>query len=119
MPAGRRPGGGPWDRDVHWAFAAADRRKGPRRLVPPYRYRSVLVTEAAPRLPFGRSVHASGYLTHLVAAVYLAWRHGRVVAMHARWRCGSGTLHFRLLDEPDSTVCPACTIERLPRPVAA
>ncbi len=78
----------------------------------------MLVTEAAPRVPFGRSVHASAYLTHLVGAVYLAWRRGRVVAMHARWRCGAGTLHFRLLEEPDSTVCPACTIERLPRPVA-
>ncbi len=74
------------------------------------------MTEAVPRLPYGRSTHRTGYLTHLVGSVYVAWRQGVFQAMYVRWRCGGYTLRFRLTAEPDSTVCPACTIDRLPRP---
>lgn len=107
---------GTWNREVWWALNAADRRKGPRRLMPPYRWGTLYVTEAAPRRPYGRSTHASAYLTHLVVAVYIAWRRGKPVGVLARWRCGAGTPHFRLVDEPDSVVCPACMLERVGRP---
>lgn len=105
---------GTWNREVWWAINAASRRNG-RRLVPPYRYGSLWVTGATPRHPYGRSTHASAFLTHLVVAVFMAWRSGRLVGWMARWRCGASTAHFRLVDEPDSVVCPACMIERIGR----
>jgi hypothetical protein len=116
VTAASRPPGAPgtWDRDIHWAFNVADRRRGPRRFVPPYRWGGILVTEAAAHHPYGRSTHTAGYLTHVVAAVYLAWRGGHLTAAHARWRCGAGTTHFRLVAEPDSVVCPACVLQRVP-----
>lgn len=106
--------------EIWWAFNAASRTRTWRRLVPPFTWRTetgnLRITEAESRHPYGRSSHASAYLTHLVAAIYLAWRNGQLVAAYARWRCGAGTRKFRLIDEPESVVCPACTIERIGRP---
>lgn len=104
------------DRPVRWAFAAADRRTGPRNHEPPFRRDGILVTRAVPNHPFGRSTHTRAFLTHIVAAVYLAWRDGRLAGTHARWQCGGGAYEFRLVAEPDSVVCPACHIVLLPRP---
>ncbi len=99
--------------EVARALESADHRYGPS---VPYRYDSVYVTKAAPRRPYGRSTHSSSYLTHLVAGLYVAWRHGTHVGSRVKWRCGGSSRTFRLLDEPDSVICPACTIERPARP---
>lgn len=62
--------------------------------------------------PYGRSTHTSGYLSHLVLGVLMVWQSGQFVGAIAIWRCSSRSTSFRLIDEPDSPVCPACTIER-------
>lgn len=65
--------------------------------------------------PYGRSTHTSGYLSHIVQGVLMVWQNGRFVGAVAIWRCSARSAQFRLLDEPDSTICPACTIVRVPR----
>jgi hypothetical protein len=114
-----RPGApGTWNREIHYALTGASWRRvrswDPVRTFP-FRSGAYVVTKATPGLPWGRSLHASGYLTHVVDEILIAWRAGRPVGWKVRWRCGSGTSWFRLLDEPDSTVCPVCLIERPPR----
>lgn len=66
------------------------------------------VYKAEPRQPYGRSTHAKGYLTHLNAHLYIAWRQGKPVGQLMRWRCGGSTQHFVLLAEPTSPLCPVC-----------
>jgi hypothetical protein len=68
----------------------------------------VSVYYAKPNQPYGRSTQARGYLTHLVAHGYLAWRSGRLAGQMIRWRCGGSTQHFVLLGEPNSPLCPVC-----------
>jgi len=106
-----RPGArGTWNRDLHFALHAAGRRR--HGLTPPYRSRGYLVLAADHRAPWGRSTHASGYLSHAVSLVVVAWRGGRVAGGLARWRCGAATRHFRLEMEPSGPICPLCTIDR-------
>lgn len=117
MIAGCRSGAlGSWDREVWRALHSARFTRGRRQWLPPYRYGPMRVTAAVVRHPYGRSTHASGYLTHLVGAVHIAWLRGRPVGWMAFWRCGARTGRFELCDEPNSPVCPACTIERPGRP---
>lgn len=109
---------GTWNRTMHVALTGAGWRRvrswDPARVFP-YRSGGYVVTRATGHLPWGRSLHSSGYLSHLVDEVLIAWRDGRFRGASVRWRCGSGTRHFRLMGEADSTICPACTIERVPR----
>lgn len=98
-------GRGRWG--IRWRRQAAD--------VFPMRINGYLIALGAPRFPWGRSLHTSGYLTHAVDELYLIWQHGTVLGACARWRCNAQTYRFRLLDEPDSPICPLCTIERVPR----
>lgn len=118
-PASGRSGApGSWDRSCHWAFRLADPRRsryGFTAAVPPYTAYGVAVTEGRISAPYGRSTHASAYLTHIPRGLLLAWRGGRFRVAQMTWRCGGRTTTFRLLEEPTSTVCPACTIERTPR----
>lgn len=86
------------------------------RIVAPVQVRGFCITVADVHLPYGRSTHGAGYLTHVVSGVLLVWRRGRLEGAQARWRCGTNTTRFRLLEEPDSVVCPACTLERPGRP---
>lgn len=86
------------------------------RTVAPATVRGFYITAAESHRPFGRSTHGAGYLTHVVAGVLTVWRRGRFQGAQARWRCGTNTTSFRLLEEPDSVVCPACTLERPGRP---
>lgn len=65
--------------------------------------------------PYGRSTHTAGYLSHIVQGVLMVWQNGRYIGSLAIWRCAARSAAFRLLDEPDSTICPACTIVRVPR----
>jgi len=106
-----RPGApGTWNRELWCAFAyAGSRRFG---LIPPYHSRGFLVTAAEPNMPWGRSTHVSGYLSHAVGMLTLAWRGGRYAGAAARWRCGAQTVHFRLEAEPSGPLCPLCMIER-------
>ncbi len=104
------------DYDVRHALRAADRRKGPRNHTPPYKYGPIYVTLGNSHRPYGRGTSDRAYLTHIIGAIYIAWRDGVIAEMCARWRCGGQSFAFRLIDEPDSIVCPACTIERTTRP---
>ena len=85
------------------------------RLVAPCRTRGFEITVGSTRLPYGRSTNGNGYLTHVVTGLLLAWRRGRMVGAQVRWRCGARTMYFRLIDEPDSVLCPVCTLQRGPR----
>lgn len=118
MASGVSRPGAPWDRDLRFAFNAARRYRGWRSFEPPYTLYGYRITQARTALPFGRSRHASAYLTHVLDALYPRWRGGRLVGAQARRRCGGRTAHFELLNEPASTVCPACTITRTERPSA-
>lgn len=88
------------------------------RLVAPVNYRGFRISVAATGLPYGRSTHGRAYLTHIVAGVLLVWQRGTLRGAQVRWRCGGRTVHFRLTDEPDSVVCPACTLQRPGRAVS-
>lgn len=70
---------------------------------------------AETEMPYGRSLHTSAYLTHAVKGILLAWKDGVLVDSQIRWRCGSRSRTFVLLNEPTSVICPLCTIVRLPR----
>lgn len=116
--------GGPvaWSREMHWAMTAASSRGrwGNRTRVFPFRHGPFLVTLGAPVKPYGRSLHTSGYITHIADEIYLMWPAGRPgrtapVAWAIRWRCGARTRWFRLLDEPDSTLCVVCPLDHPPR----
>lgn len=101
---------GTWNRELHWAFSAAGRRRW---AVPtPFTMYGYRITESIPKLPWGRSTHAAGYLSHGVRVVYLGWRRGRFVGAQARWRCGAETRWFRLEAEPSGPHCPLCLIDR-------
>jgi hypothetical protein len=65
-------------------------------------------------LPYGRSTHRSGYLSHLVRGILLVWKKGKLLESQARWYCGGRSESFTLLQEPNSPICPACKIERHP-----
>jgi len=90
-------------------YAAGMRRFG---LTPPYTLYGYRVTRAYPNMPWGRSTHAMGYLTHAVSLIVVGWRRGRPVGSLARWRCGATTASFQLESEPSGIVCPLCTIDR-------
>jgi len=101
---------------VHFAWG------GSRRWQPtlPLRYRlydgrTVLLAEAHPHLPYGRSTHTAAYLTHAVARMVLVWHRGRCVCAAVQWRCGARTRDYTLLAEPNSVICPLCTLQRPPR----
>jgi hypothetical protein len=82
------------------------------RLIAPVRTRGLQVTVGETRLPYGRSTNGNGYLTHVVVGLLLAWRRGRLAGVQVRWRCGARTMCFRLVEEPDSVLCPVCTLQR-------
>lgn len=84
-------------------------------LVPPVMHRGFKVTAPEIHAPWSRSTHASGYLSHMNRGALMAWRNGILIATQIRWRCGARSLKFRLMAEPDSVICPACKIERVPR----
>lgn len=84
----------------------------------PVRANGYTVTLGAASQPWGRSTHASGYLSHAVDEMYLVWRRGALLGGAVRWRCGARSWTFRLLEEPDSIVCPLCTVQRMPREFA-
>lgn len=106
------------DLEVHRALNGATYRRVLARhgFGSPFRRGDVTVIPGLVRHPFGRSTHARGYLTHVVRDVHLAWRRGRLVGVKARWRCGGGSMHFQLGDEPTSPICPVCTIHWPHRP---
>jgi hypothetical protein len=111
----QRPGSpGSWQRDIYVALHAA--HAGPangrqqRRNRPPFRYGRLLVTAGRPRLPYGRSTHGRGHLTHIPTGLLFAWRRGRLAGHMVAWECGSRTAYFRLMDEPDSMLCPVCVM---------
>lgn len=105
-------------REVWWALSRAARagqqvRRGRQpRPATPFIRAGYLITEATPRLPYGRSTAPNNYLTHLPVAVLFAWQGGVLAGHMVAWRCGARTAYFRFLDEPDSTLCPVCLIER-------
>lgn len=109
-----RPGApGTWQRELWRAFAfAGSRRWG---LLPPYHAQGYLILQAEPRMPWGRSTHSSGYLSHAVGMLTTAWRGGVYAGAAMRWRCGAQTFHFRLEAEPSGPLCPLCLIPRTRR----
>jgi hypothetical protein len=105
-------------RELHWArsFAARKQRRAdqpPRAF--PMRYGSYLITLGRPLHPYGRTATGRGYLTHIADEIYLFWRAGRYAGSAVRWRCGCTANEFRLFDEPESTLCVVCPIDRPPR----
>lgn len=118
-PYGERgtPGApGTWDREVWWALNRAARVGEPNgrnrwRLKPPFRMHGLTVLAGTPRLPYGRSTSGKGHLTHAAHTVLFAWRAGRLEGRMVAWHCGARTAHFRLLDEPDSTLCQMCLFQ--------
>ena len=110
---------GTWDRAMHWALNSVSlpgmqlTGKARWNLVAPIRRQGFHIIPAQVHKPYGRSTHTAAYLSHIVIGVLMVWQNGILVGSQAIWRCGSRTLHFYLLDEPDSIVCPACKIERL------
>lgn len=108
---------GSWQREVWWALNRAARVGRPVgrnrwRIAPPFSYEGLRVTSGVPRKPYGRSVGRNAFLTHLPSALLFAWHHGELAGHMVAWRCGARTAYFRFTDEPDSTLCPACLIER-------
>lgn len=103
---------GTWDREIYRALHAArvGKPNGRHRwkLDTPFHYSGILVTKAEPRLPWGRSTHGRGHLSHMIAAVLMAWQDGKLIGHMTAWHCGARTAYFRLIDEPDSPICPAC-----------
>lgn len=106
-----RPGApGSANLDLRRALHAAGRRRFG--LTAPYTLYGYRVTEAQPNMPWGRSTHARGYLSHAVSMIVIGWRRGRPVGSLVRWRCGGTTACFDLEPEPSGVVCPLCTIDR-------
>lgn len=81
-------------------------------LTPPYTTNGHRITLAHSRHPYGRSTGRNAYLTHIVKDIHLAWRGGQVVGQVVVWRCSARAHHFVLMDEPSSTECTACRLER-------
>lgn len=103
---------GTWDREVWWALNAARTGTGTGRhrwrTRPPFKYGKYLVTKGEPNLPWGRSLHSRGHLSHMVLAVLFAWEGGEIAGRVAVWHCGARTAYFEFIEEPNSTICPAC-----------
>lgn len=109
---------GTWDRDAYYALRAAGRLRRP--FATPFRYGDaggLLITTPRFHRRYGMSTSGQAYLVHEVASVHLAWRHGQVVAAGAYWRCRAFTMNFWLRSEPTATLCAACQVQRIPRPV--
>ena len=107
---------GTWDREVWWALNRAARvgtgvGRHRWRLVPPFTYGALRVIAGVPRLPYGRSTHGRGHLSHLPHTVLFAWRSGSLAGRMIAWHCGARTAYFRLMDEPDSPLCPMCVFQ--------
>lgn len=66
------------------------------------------VTAGRPRMPYGRSTHGRGHLSHLPHTILFAWHRGALAGRMMAWHCGARTAYFRLMDEPDSPICPMC-----------
>jgi len=103
-------------RALNWTSHPSQARTGRARwnVKAPCRSNGHLITVAETHHPYGRSTNKSSYLTHILVGILFAWQDGKFRMAQARWRCGSRTHDFVLLDEPNSTVCPACKIERIP-----
>jgi hypothetical protein len=104
---------GTWNREVWWALnrsARVGRGTGRHRwaLKPPFRLGRILVLSGEPKLPYGRSVSGQAYLTHMPHTMLFAWTAGVLVGRTVAWWCGARTAYFRLMDEPDSPLCPMC-----------
>jgi hypothetical protein len=84
----------------------------------PARIGPYLVTLGHIELPWGRSTHGTGYLTHVPDEALLIWRRGVLLDTRLRWRCGGHSWKPRLLDEPDSPICPLCVLDRTRREAA-
>jgi hypothetical protein len=114
--------GSSWAQRMHWIMrcAASAPRTGPgrfrdretRRRRFPFRYSGCLVTLAEHNHPYGRTMSGRGYLTHIVDELYLVWYAGQVVDSAVRWRCGATSRYYNLVDEPESTMCVACPLNR-------
>lgn len=108
-----------WNRDAHYALRAAGRLRNP---VPtPFRWAGtdLVVTATKVHGGYGKSSSGQAYLVHEVASVHLAWRRGKLVAAGAFWKCRAFTMAFTLLPGPAAPSCPACAIQRVPRPTRA
>jgi hypothetical protein len=108
---------GTWDREIWWVLNRSARVGNPVgrnrwRLAPPFTMHGLRVTAGQPRKPYGRSTGKNSYLSHLPTTVLFAWRDGQLVGHMVAWRCGARTAYFRLIDEPDSPICPVCLIDR-------
>jgi hypothetical protein len=84
-------------------------------LVAPCKFGKLRITTPQVHKPWGRATHQSGYLSHIVGGLLFVWLDGRLIMTQIRYRCNSRSQAFRLMDEPDSQICPACKIERVPR----
>lgn len=108
---------GTWNREVWWALNRSARigqatGKNRWRAAPPFRTSyGLFVTAGEPRKPYGRSTHGRAYLTHLPHTVLFAWRCGILAGQMMAWHCGARTAYFRLVDEPDSPLCPMCVFQ--------
>jgi hypothetical protein len=89
-----------------------DKRNGRsfRNLVAPIKVREFMITVGVSHKPYGRSTHQSSYYSHITRGLLFVWHRGRLQLVQVRWRCNARTQTFRLMDEPDSPVCPACQI---------
>jgi hypothetical protein len=85
------------------------------RLVAPVMHAGFKITAPAVHKPWSRSTHQASYLSHITTGVLFVWRDGVLILTQVRWRCGARSQTYRLMDEPDSQICPACKIERIPR----
>lgn len=108
---------GTWQRDVWWALnrcARVGRGTGRHRwrFDPPFRFkgdgRTLAVMAGTPKLPYGRSTHGRGHLTHMPHTMLFAWDGPELVGWMVAWHCGARTAYFRTMDEPDSPLCPMC-----------
>jgi len=103
-------------RALNWASLPNQARTGRARWNTPAPCKSNghLILVAETDRPYGRALHSSAYLSHILTGILTCWKNGRLVLSQARWRCGARTHDFVLLNEPNSVICPACKIERLP-----
>lgn len=114
-----RPGApGSMDRQTRRVLTAASYRRkrgGWGAPIPGGRRPGLLLTRhgravvlAVPRLPYGRSTHASAALVHMTDELLLAYRGGQVVGALSIWKCLNSTAHFQLTAELAGRLCHAC-----------
>jgi len=117
--AGNPGAPGTWQRDVWWALIRTARVGAPTgrsrwKPAPPFvtswAGRTLRVTDGEPRLPFGRGTKDTAWLTHIPRTVLFAWHRGVLAGRAVAWWCGARTAYFRLIEEPESALCPNCVV---------